>query len=358
MIPPPPVAVKMDRADPIAIERAWGGMWRGLQETAGRAITRSAVLSLLIFVPTPAQAVEIEELVARVALRHPCRVVLMTAGHALGPDEVAARASLVCRTSGGRQTCSELVSLEAGRAAEDRMALTALPLLIPDLPAALYWRAGHSFSHPVTERLQDSIDKLILDSARLQDPAEVIRRVVSHLDDPLFQPGIGDLNWGRLRHWRAMIAMFFDAPNTRPLLSEIDEVNIEHTPTGRVESRLLAGWLASRLGWGKTRVAATDAEASYPNGVVTRFLERGPSFEMAGGIVSVRMRGANSSSFEVHRDGERSVRVRAAFAAGAPMTRMAAFEGAGEGSLLAHELGRPGMNPVFAGTLRAAVDLL
>ena len=67
--------------------------------------------------------------------------------------------------------------------------------------------------------------------------------------------GISDLNWARLTLWRSLLADFYDVPAYKPLLDQIDYVEIhyvapEHAPEAKApQALLLAGWLASRVAW-------------------------------------------------------------------------------------------------------------
>src|SRR5262249_45125879 len=63
------------------------------------------------------------------------------------------------------------------------------------------------------------------------------------------------INWERLTLWRELTAQFFDGPTLRPYLDRIRRVTIEFVqngPANRAQALLVAGWLASRLGWQPT----------------------------------------------------------------------------------------------------------
>ena len=67
--------------------------------------------------------------------------------------------------------------------------------------------------------------------------------------------GISDLNWARLTSWRGLLADFYDVPEYRAALEEIDKVCITYVAPQTDETAiapqalLMAGWLASRLQW-------------------------------------------------------------------------------------------------------------
>ena len=66
---------------------------------------------------------------------------------------------------------------------------------------------------------------------------------------------INDIAWSRLLVWRQLVAQFFDQPTALDSLDTIEEVEIIYDPIsnegrcGRSSALLMAGWLATRLGW-------------------------------------------------------------------------------------------------------------
>ncbi|HKR99736.1 MAG TPA: glucose-6-phosphate dehydrogenase assembly protein OpcA, partial [Candidatus Dormibacteraeota bacterium] len=93
-------------------------------------------------------------------------------------------------------------------------------------------------------------DRIILDSGAFPDPAPTLHFVAGELRRHHSALVIGDFAWERTREWRQMIAQAFASPNAQQRLQAIRSVTIEssgdHSPA---QALLLAGWLASRLGW-------------------------------------------------------------------------------------------------------------
>jgi len=58
-----------------------------------------------------------------------------------------------------------------------------------------------------------------------------------------------DLAWLRTTPWRERLAASFDLPSRLEALRHINELNIRHRDGSSASALLLAGWLASRLGW-------------------------------------------------------------------------------------------------------------
>src|SRR5262249_39291962 len=125
---------------------------------------------------------------------------------------------------------------------------------------------GHSF-----EVLVRNCDRILVDSGRFLSGAtelSVLSTLISELGqrkpDPL---PIGDLNWTRLGVWRAARASLYDVPQYRDQLARLRRITINYIPTTvthesssggerfgagarmPMEPLLIAGWLASRLGW-------------------------------------------------------------------------------------------------------------
>jgi glucose-6-phosphate dehydrogenase assembly protein OpcA len=206
-------------------------------------------------------------------------------------SRLSAEVSARCTISFGRrqQICSEQIVITAdGRSVDDVHGLVA-PLLSSDLRTYLWWRragwpSGHSF-----DVLTDHCDRILLDSARFVSRAtdlaslvSLIRKFNQRKPNPL---PIGDLSWTRLGVWRTSLASLYDVPAYRDRLGRLTRVRITYSPSqvrGQApefgvqasasppgdlaappsaeapsaiagsmpaEPLLIAGWLASRLGW-------------------------------------------------------------------------------------------------------------
>jgi glucose-6-phosphate dehydrogenase assembly protein OpcA len=136
------------------------------------------------------------------------------------------------------------------------MPAAIIPLLLSDLPVFLWWPVGDPFDEYIFRSLTDSLNRLIVDSAYFETAEGTLAKMASQIRTQWPKIAITDMNWGRLTPWREMVASFFDAPAMRSYLDRIGHVNIEyavteeyHGPINRSQALLVAGWLASRLGW-------------------------------------------------------------------------------------------------------------
>jgi glucose-6-phosphate dehydrogenase assembly protein OpcA len=150
----------------------------------------------------------------------------------------------------------ETITITAGLADFGHLSSLVSPLLAAELPDFLWW-PGNDFVHnPLFEDLQEIVDRVIVDTAKLGNDASGVAAMRELLDDDdSGAPLIGDFAWLRLAPWRQLIAQFFDPPDVQLCLSSIEEVTISYADiredgaSGFAPALLTVGWLASRLGW-------------------------------------------------------------------------------------------------------------
>jgi glucose-6-phosphate dehydrogenase assembly protein OpcA len=138
------------------------------------------------------------------------------------------------------------------------------------------------------QRMVDLCDRLIVDSGVFARPIEGLAQLAAHQQRAAGDRGVGDFHWVRLTPWRNLAAQFFDGEELRPYASCIDSVRLgythdEHTHGGLGQALLLAGWLASCLGW-----APCPRAARWHGDTVHLEAER-PT-EGGAGIVSIDIR--------------------------------------------------------------------
>lgn len=116
------------------------------------------------------------------------------------------------------------------------------PLVITDLPTVLWSPHGHP---EAVDALLGLAQVVLLDS--IDEPeVDVALRRARELCERAY---VVDLAWLRSTPWRERVAAAFDPSETRPQLGQLSALTIRHHPVSVVAAMLLAGWLASRLGW-------------------------------------------------------------------------------------------------------------
>ncbi|MDT7604247.1 MAG: hypothetical protein QOF61_2244, partial [Acidobacteriota bacterium] len=141
------------------------------------------------------------------------------------------------------------------------------PLLVPDIPAFLWWKDIPHYEDKLFTRLVEMVDRVVIDSAAFDHPQADLRHVARLVESRPDVLRISDINWGRLTTWRNLIASFWDVPDYRAHLDALDSVILEYEPSAAARDEiaaqplLVAGWLASRLGWRIVGAPARDEKA-------------------------------------------------------------------------------------------------
>jgi glucose-6-phosphate dehydrogenase assembly protein OpcA len=86
---------------------------------------------------------------------------------------------------------------------------------------------------------------VLLDSDELNEPHAGLARAAGLVRSTY----VVDLAWLRTTAWRERLAASFDPPGRLARLRDLNAVSIRHAPGSAASGLLLAGWLASRLGW-------------------------------------------------------------------------------------------------------------
>ncbi|MFZ0963088.1 MAG: glucose-6-phosphate dehydrogenase assembly protein OpcA [Terriglobia bacterium] len=241
------------------IEAGLSAMWRSAAEGSGgeSAVTRASALTLLVYVDREEAAREVSNLIAEVTRQNPCRTVLMVTDPKGLPAGVMASVSAHCHMSqeGGKQICSEQITLNARGETGPELASVVLPLTLSGLPIYLWWRAEDFAIPTYFDQILRVTQHVIVDSARFAATRSDLSALAAWLGKYGGRIRVSDLNWARATPWRDVMAQCFDSPDRRPYLDRIREIRIEYEmesarlTTQRAQSLLLTAWLATRLGW-------------------------------------------------------------------------------------------------------------
>jgi len=246
------LSIESKAVDIGAIEAELKRLWQDTPEASGEepAVTRACMSNLLIFSSTQERARLIQPEMASIVERHPARVVLMVADQAAA--DIEAYVSAQCHViGGGRQVCSEHVTVTAGAGALHRLPSVARPLLIGDLPTALWWEAADA--PPLAGELFDELatmsDLVIYDSFDWLDAVRGVIATAQWAVSEATDQAVADLAWRRLNPWRRLIGESLDPAVMPGAVEQITEIVIEHGPHGLPQAWLLTGWLATCLHW-------------------------------------------------------------------------------------------------------------
>jgi glucose-6-phosphate dehydrogenase assembly protein OpcA len=257
--------------DVQSVERELNQLWRESTGAAGGeeddAVMSARVLNLMVYVSHESALEEVNELLGRIAFAHPCRIIVMLAEQHEPDQDIEMFVSAHCLASGGaggKTLCGEQLTLKARGRFTVELPSASVPLLVPDLPIFLWWRDAPRLGNETFTSLMRAADRVVIDSADFRRPYEEVLELTALLGSRRKDAAaVSDLNWARLTSWRTLLASFYDVAEYLEELESINRVLIEYVPQGDApdvvapKALILAGWLASRLGW---RVAAEQQQ--------------------------------------------------------------------------------------------------
>ena len=273
------------------------------QRQAQKATSRAMTLNLIVPAADDRDAHAVAIQLASLSRRHPGRALLLVPQAGEG-NAWTARILPVAELLQER-VCSEIVQLEAGRAALAFAASAVSPLLHGGLPVFLWWRGAPPWESAPFQNLVPIADRILLDGDDLDFDATAYRRLAAW--QATLRPGcaLSDLVWARLTPWRRLLAQATDLAH----LDQLEQVTLTSCCGQRVlngASLLLAGWFMSVLGWeidGAPAAETLHLRHGAGHGIHMRF-NCDPEGERAGLLqrVSLRTRG-EVAAVEVARQG-------------------------------------------------------
>ena len=310
------MAVHPIPADIGSIEEELRRLWReqAQRQHAGLdAMLCARTLNLVVYAESGEQAEDIARLLEPVTAEHPGRTILVQPARAGAASDMEAlvSASLVA-TEAKRYVGRELVSLRMRAIDCERLQSVVGPLLVPDLPVFLWWRAAPELDSELFCSFTDRCDRVVLDSSRLRDCWEELARLGRGIRLMGGGSSFTDLAWSRLTSWRQLSAQFFDSPELAPYLERLTRVVVEYPAaagTARAPSSdaiLYAAWLSSRLGWRPSSAPASGYQFNLTQGsrpVSIQFQARESSGAGLAGVLLAADQ-APAAQFRIARTGE------------------------------------------------------
>ncbi len=235
------------RVDVSAIEKQLAERWRA--EIEEGALTKAALWNVVAHTWTSEQHARAAEVLSQASGAVPQRTIVVRADPE-GRGEISSYISANCHVvAGGRQLCSEEVSIVASGDRVDHVPPLVNALLLPDMPVAVWWVGDLPRDLHYAELLLDPADRLIFDSAHFDgsDDLEFVARIA---DQTTTAPA--DLNWARIEEWRAATAALFDPAPMRERLHSIRSMRVFSgggTSFGdSSEALLFVAWMSAQTG--------------------------------------------------------------------------------------------------------------
>lgn len=251
------------------VEEELAHLWRMSADnvrTSQNIHVRTSVLNLVICAPDVESARSAHALLRDLSSTHLARVILLILNigdHASpGITSWVTLRSFPIISDIMRHSFEQITLLLTGSAA-NASANIIQSIIKPELPVYLWWLSDPPKEQAVFTRLLRLSSRIIVDSNSFFTPEQSIGNLLSLVQSSP-ECALSDLNWGRITHWRELIAQFFDMPEYKPYIAGVDTVEIEHAVTPLAEQTLpeqddvsanptrallLAGWLKTSLGW-------------------------------------------------------------------------------------------------------------
>jgi glucose-6-phosphate dehydrogenase assembly protein OpcA len=237
---------------------AWA--WQGATRAEGgesHVAARSSVSNLVVIAGRPETAQRCAAVIAATAGRHPSRSLILGAADPDGPPGLEARveALAVPSPAGGFWTGAETVYVTARGETGRHLASIIVPLLVHDLPVALWWPGNPQFHSHRADRLLGLADRLIVDGSEWADDGLDRLAGMATVAGETGLP-VADFALLRQARWREALASVYDLPDLRPHLHSVRAVGVEYAVSGDHPSGLAnivrpvyhVAWLAARLG--------------------------------------------------------------------------------------------------------------
>jgi glucose-6-phosphate dehydrogenase assembly protein OpcA len=355
-------------ANVATLEDDLSELWRAAAEDPGtdQPVMRASVLTLLAFVESEDEGRETFNLISHVIAQNPCRAILMVAEPKEHPEGLSAWISAQCHlpSSGARQVCCEQIYVRARGEAVKGLDNVVLPLIVPELPVYLWWRAGRFLPPSFLGQVLHVTNRVLVDSGRFEEPEVDLATLARQMERFRNADGMAfsDLNWARLTPCRELIAQSFDSDDARSCLEDLEEISLEWQQDAGVEggrtaqALLLTAWLASRLGWrpvGRITASANPSRVlEFRRGGRTVRVEwavRGKTGKPSTPfIVNLKTGSSPSAHFSVSESiDDGIVRTRAELPGRAPLERIARLVVMGDVELVNEELKFPERDKVY-----------
>lgn len=249
----------MRKVEVDAIETALDDIWRETNVNTltggGVAVSRNAVMTLVIYTHNEAEAVRALRVLDSMSATHPSRCILVTTLAAREGAPIEAYVGARLHNESGGNSYGEQIVLEARDGASRHLPGAVLPLILSGLPAFLWWNGEPPWRSEQFEAMVDGCDRIILDTSEMLHGEEALVALDDVDHRKLANCAFSDFNWTRQEPWRELVAGFFDGDAMSPYLDGIDHLTVEYA-AGREDSLpnpsaayLFVGWLASRLNW-------------------------------------------------------------------------------------------------------------
>ena len=252
-----------------------------------RISARTSVMNLVVIARRAETAERAAATIASLAGRHPSRTLLVSTADPDGPSWLDAQIQAHCilPRADASETCAEFIFLTCGGESGRHLEAVVAPLLIHDLPVAIWWPGEPMLGSAQARDIVAMADRVIVDGSQWSGTGlQRLRQLARLLEDPHL--GIWDFALVRQARWRDAIASTFDMPDFLPYVRSIRRIAVTYathdetasvTGTNVVKPVYHVAWLSSRLGMRVARPLAPAAGRGAAQRGLTATLRNGRS---------------------------------------------------------------------------------
>jgi len=265
--------------NPDAIEAALRELLRE-RHAANRAVAAARVLNLVVIVDREWKG-EISNRLERVGRYHASRTILCSVDQGRRTLDAVATISYEDADREGIIPVRERVDIDLGSDQLERLDTIVDPVLVSGLPTMLWAPHGHEQG---VQALLALTDVILVDSDAGAQERDLLR--AAELSRSVY---VVDLAWLRTTPWRERLAASFDLPARAQALWQLEEVTIRHHHASPASASLLAGWLASRLGWQLEPIACRPGDGCRAAARTGKRAERAADEDRETGRVEIAL---------------------------------------------------------------------
>ncbi len=372
---PHPVLNRPKAVDVAQIEHELKQLWQVVHSETSHTV-KACTLNLIVFVPSEMSIGDFNAQVSDLTTHTPCRVIILIEGPRAAPPSLNAWISARCvpKENSQRNLCWEQITILGTGDLAEEMHSAAAPLLIHDLPVALWWRGDMDFERKMFQRLADSSYCVILNSAHFRNPDEALVKLADLAISKEHRTAFRDINWLRMSDWRQLTAQLFDSPEANPQLKGIHRVTVEFGSSkpehglNPAQALYTVGWLASRLNWklkpGGNRPDGRQIGATFEgdNGLIEALIT--PSTRQAGRhetLFAITLESSQplSARFRISRNtNQDQAEARIEFQGRRPLRHTVPMKSPDDALLVSRELSIRAGDLVFDQALQVAAEIL
>jgi len=237
-------------------------------DSDGRHVAaRSSVLNLVVIAGDAATADRCGKTISGTAGRHPSRSLLISESDPDGPPGLDASIQAIATNAVGRpETGAEMIRVTTHGETGKHLASIIVPLLVHDLPVAMWWPGQPTLASHRSDRLLPIADRLIVDGSEWSGNGLDLLGQLAEISESR-RPGtrlgthrplvVVDFALVRQSRWREALASVYDLPDLRPHLGAVRSIDVVYSAhderdtdgtTNVVRPLYHVAWLASRLG--------------------------------------------------------------------------------------------------------------